>query len=136
MSEGVDSGLTKMTVEIVAAFVRGNVMPAGDVPGLIASVYDSLKNLQSGAVPAAPVVKELVPAVPAKKSVFADYIVCLEDGKRFKSLKRHLRSSYNMTPDDYRAKWGLPSDYPMVAPNYAAARSELAKKIGLGRGRR
>jgi predicted transcriptional regulator len=114
--------------------VAGNELPSSELPSLISTVYASLKNTHEGA----PVVesKELVPAVPTKKSVFPDHIVCLEDGKKFKSLKRHLRSSYDMSPDDYRAKWGLPADYPMVAPNYAAARSELAKKIGLGRGRR
>ena len=134
MSENTDASLIEMTVEIVAAYVAGNELPSTELPGLIATVYASLKSTHSGA----PVVesKELVPAVPAKKSVFPDHIVCLEDGKKFKSLKRHLRSSYDMSPDEYRAKWGLPADYPMVAPNYAAARSELAKKIGLGRGRR
>jgi len=134
MSENTDVGLIEMTVEIVAAYVAGNELPSSELPGLISTVYASLKNTHEGA----PAVesKELVPAVPAKKSVFPDHIVCLEDGKKFKSLKRHLRSSYDMSPDDYRAKWGLPADYPMVAPNYAAARSELAKKIGLGRGRR
>ncbi|GBF57713.1 transcriptional regulatory protein ros [Candidatus Phycosocius bacilliformis] len=134
MSENMEASLIEMTVDIVAAYVAGNELPSAELPGLIATVFASLKNTQEGA----PVVesKELVPAVPTKKSVFPDYIVCLEDGKKFKSLKRHLRSSYDMSPDEYRAKWGLPADYPMVAPNYAAARSELAKKIGLGRGRR
>ena len=134
MSENTDASLIEMTVEIVAAYVAGNELPSTELPRLIATVYASLKSTHSGA----PVVesKELVPAVPTKKSVFPDHIVCLEDGKKFKSLKRHLRSSYDMSPDEYRAKWGLPADYPMVAPNYAAARSELAKKIGLGRGRR
>lgn len=134
MSENTDASLIEMTVEIVAAYVAGNELPSSELPGLISTVYASLKNTHEGV----PVVesKELVPAVPTKKSVFPDHIVCLEDGKKFKSLKRHLRSSYDMSPDEYRAKWGLPADYPMVAPNYAAARSELAKKIGLGRGRR
>ncbi len=134
MSENTDASLIEMTVEIVAAYVAGNELPSSELPGLISTVYASLKNTHGGA----PAVesKELVPAVPAKKSVFPDHIVCLEDGKKFKSLKRHLRSSYDMSPDEYRTKWGLPADYPMVAPNYAAARSELAKKIGLGRGRR
>lgn len=134
MSENTDASLIEMTVEIVAAYVAGNELPSTELPALISTVYASLKNTRAGT----PVLesKELVPAVPAKKSVFPDHIVCLEDGKKFKSLKRHLRSSYDMSPDEYRAKWGLPADYPMVAPNYAAARSELAKKIGLGRGRR
>jgi predicted transcriptional regulator len=134
MSEDNDARTLEMTVEIVAAYVSGNELPSNDLPNLIATVFASLRNTQDGG----PIVasKELVPAVPTKKSVFPDHIVCLEDGKRFKSLKRHLRSSYDMSPDDYRTKWGLASDYPMVAPNYAAARSDLAKKIGLGRGRR
>jgi predicted transcriptional regulator len=135
MTDNNDATLIEMTVEIVAAFVSGNALDAADLPSLITTVHGSLKSL--GAAAAEPVaIKELIPAVPAKRSVFPDFIVCLEDGKRFKSLKRHLRSSYNMSPDEYRTKWGLPSDYPMVAPNYAAARSDLAKKIGLGRGRR
>ncbi len=134
MSEDNDARTLEMTVEIVAAYVSGNELPSNDLPNLIATVFASLRNTQDGAPILAS--KELVPAVPTKKSVFPDHIVCLEDGKRFKSLKRHLRSSYDMSPDDYRAKWGLAADYPMVAPNYAAARSDLAKKIGLGRGRR
>jgi predicted transcriptional regulator len=134
MSEDNDARTLEMTVEIVAAYVSGNELPSNDLPNLIATVFASLRNTQDGSPILAS--KELVPAVPTKKSVFPDHIVCLEDGKRFKSLKRHLRSSYDMSPDDYRAKWGLAADYPMVAPNYAAARSDLAKKIGLGRGRR
>jgi predicted transcriptional regulator len=134
MSTNNDASLIEMTVEIVAAYVSGNELPSNDLPNLIATVFASLRNTQDGLPILAS--KELVPAVPTKKSVFPDHIVCLEDGKRFKSLKRHLRSSYDMSPDDYRAKWGLAADYPMVAPNYAAARSDLAKKIGLGRGRR
>ena len=134
MSEDNDARTLEMTVEIVAAYVSGNELPSNDLPNLIATVFASLRNTQDGGPILAS--KELVPAVPTKKSVFPDHIVCLEDGKRFKSLKRHLRSSYDMSPDDYRAKWGLAADYPMVAPNYAAARSDLAKKIGLGRGRR
>jgi predicted transcriptional regulator len=134
MSVDNDARTLEMTVEIVAAYVSGNELPSNDLPNLIATVFASLRNTQDGGPILAS--KELVPAVPTKKSVFPDHIVCLEDGKRFKSLKRHLRSSYDMSPDDYRAKWGLAADYPMVAPNYAAARSDLAKKIGLGRGRR
>ena len=134
MSVDNDARTLEMTVEIVAAYVSGNELPSNDLPSLIATVFASLRNTQDG--PPVLASKELVPAVPTKKSVFPDHIVCLEDGKHFKSLKRHLRSSYDMSPDDYRAKWGLAADYPMVAPNYAAARSDLAKKIGLGRGRR
>lgn len=119
--------------DIVAAYVSNNSVPAGDLPDLIASVHGALVKVATGAV-AEPTV-ELKPAVPVKKSIGPDYIICLEDGKKFKSLKRHLRTKYDMSPEDYRAKWGLPVDYPMVAPNYAAARSELAKKMGLGQQR-
>jgi predicted transcriptional regulator len=136
MQDGADSDLIEMTVDLVAAYAGANTVEAGDLPGLIQSVHATLKNLSNGVEAAAAPVRDLVPAVPIKKSVFPDYIVCLEDGKKFKSLKRHLRSAYDMSPEEYRAKWGLPSDYPMVPPNYAAARSALAKKIGLGRGRR
>lgn len=134
MTASNDLRLIEMTSDIVSAYVAHNEVTTSDVGVLISSTYSVLKNLGHGSFlePA----KEQVPAVPAKKSVFPDYIICLEDGKRFKSLKRHLRSSYGMTPESYRAKWGLAADYPMVAPNYAAARSMLAKKIGLGRGNR
>jgi predicted transcriptional regulator len=134
MTASSDVQLIEMTTEIVSAYVAHNEVQTSELGTLISSTYAVLKSLEGGSVPDAP--KEQVPAVPAKKSVFPDYIICLEDGKRFKSLKRHLRSSYNLTPEAYRAKWGLPADYPMVAPNYAAARSILAKKIGLGRGGR
>ena len=135
MSSNVEPKIINMAVEIVAAYVRGNMVSISDLPHLISTVYNSLQQLAGNSdIPA--IVKDQIPAVPPKKSVFADYIICLEDGKRFKSLKRHLRSSYNLTPEAYRAKWGLGPDYPMVAPNYAAARSLLAKKIGLGRGTR
>lgn len=135
MSSNVEPKIINMAVEIVAAYVRGNMVSTSDLPHLISTVYNSLQQLAGNSdIPA--IVKDQIPAVPPKKSVFADYIICLEDGKRFKSLKRHLRSSYNLTPEAYRAKWGLGPDYPMVAPNYAAARSLLAKKIGLGRGTR
>jgi predicted transcriptional regulator len=136
MSGNTESNLMEMTVDVVAAYVGKNAVASQDLAALIQTVHATLRDLEAG-VDTAPVApKELVPAVPIKKSVFPDYIVCLEDGKKFKSLKRHLRSAYDMTPEQYRAKWGLPVDYPMVPPNYAAARSELAKKIGLGRGRR
>ena len=120
----------EMTVSIVSAYVSKNSVPMGKLAELVSSVHDSLAKLEGG-----PVVEEvpLVPAVPVKKSVMPDYIVSLEDGRKFKSLKRHLASQYGMTPDQYRAKWSLPSDYPMVAPNYAATRSALAKTMGLGR---
>ncbi|MGA0530786.1 MucR family transcriptional regulator [Hansschlegelia sp. KR7-227] len=119
--------------DIVSAYVSNNSVAPADLPSLIGSVHDALVKTGSGAV--AEPVAELKPAVPIKKSVTPDFIISLEDGKKYKSLKRHLRTAYDMSPDDYRAKWGLPSDYPMVAPNYAAARSELARKMGLGRQR-
>ncbi len=114
----------ELTTRIVAAHVANNPIAVTDVPGLIATVHQALAALGP---------EEPAPAVPIKQSVKPEYIVCLDDGKKLKMLKRHLRTAYNMTPDDYRKRWGLPSDYPMVAPNYAAMRSKLAKKIGLGR---
>jgi predicted transcriptional regulator len=120
----------ELAAEIVSAFVSNNSVPMIDLPALIGSVHAALTNVASGTTE--PPQEELRPAVPIRKSVQPDYIVSLEDGKRFKSLKRHLRTVYNLTPDQYRAKWGLAHDYPMVAPNYAAARSELAKQMGLG----
>jgi predicted transcriptional regulator len=124
--------LLRMTADVVAAYVSNNTLPTAQLAEVINAVYTSLRSLegQSAEPPAEP----LKPAVPVRKSVTPDFLVCLEDGKKLKMLKRHLRSTYNMTPDEYRAKWGLPADYPMVAPNYAEQRSEFAKKIGLGRG--
>ncbi len=119
--------LLEYTTRIVAAHVASNPIAVTDVPGLIATVHQALAAL--GPEEAAP---RPEPVVPIKQSVKPEYIVCLDDGKKLKMLKRHLRTAYNMTPDDYRKRWGLPSDYPMVAPNYAKKRSELAKKIGLG----
>ncbi|BBK37128.1 MucR family transcriptional regulator [Allostella sp. ATCC 35155] len=123
--------LLRMTTEVVAAYVSNNELPATQISDVIGAVYTSLKALEGGT----PEVKAepLKPAVPIKRSVNPDYLICLEDGKKLKMLKRHLRTTYNMTPEDYRAKWGLAPDYPMVAPNYAAQRSDFAKKIGLGR---
>jgi predicted transcriptional regulator len=128
------SEIIEMTADIVAAYVGHNSVTAGELPSLIQSVHRALAGVSSGAetVEAAP--KE--PAVPIKRSITPDHLVCLEDGRKFKSLKRHLRTKYNMSPEDYRAKWGLAKDYPMVAPNYAKARSELAKQMGLGQGGR
>ena len=123
----------KMTTDIVCAFVSHNTVAAADLPQLIRSVSDAL--LAASSASASPKPKELKPAVPVRKSVMEDYIVCLEDGKRFKSLKRHLRTQYSLTPEQYRERWGLPADYPMVAPNYARERSELAKRMGLGKSR-
>lgn len=118
--------------EIVSAYVSNNSLPASELPALLQSVHASLVRLASGQVTAVDTTTPKEPAVPIKKSVTPDFIICLEDGKKFKSLKRHLRSAYSLTPDQYRAKWGLPSDYPMVAPNYAKTRSELAVQMGLG----
>jgi predicted transcriptional regulator len=121
--------LLALTTEIVAAHVSNNTVALADLPQLINQVYNSLANI--GVAPAAPAVRPQ-PAISVKKSVQPDYIVCLEDGKKLKMLKRHLKTAYNMSPEAYRERWGLPPDYPMVAPNYARQRSHLAKEIGLG----
>lgn len=123
-----DKEMLSLTAEIVAAHVGNNSVPVNELPQLIADVHRALSNV--GSVPAQP--ERPTPAVPVKKSVTPDYIICLEDGKKLKMLKRHLKTAYNMTPEEYRERWGLPADYPMVAPNYAEHRSTLAKKIGLG----
>lgn len=123
--------LSQLTAKIVSAFVSSNSIQVDDVPGLVRSVSSSLAGMSFD--PGKSSDRRREPAVNPKRSVQKDYIVCLEDGKRFKSLKRHLAVHYGLTPEEYRRKWGLPADYPMVAPNYAAARSELAKKMGLGR---
>lgn len=134
MTDPASTNFVALTAEIVAAYVSHNPTPAGDLPELIGQIHAALVRVSAGRIEPS---RELAkPAVSLKKSMTADYLVCLEDGKRFKSLKRHLRSQYNMTPDQYREKWGLPPDYPMVAPNYAVARSQLAKKMGLGQQRR
>ncbi|MBV9826255.1 MAG: MucR family transcriptional regulator [Alphaproteobacteria bacterium] len=121
--------LLSLTTEIVAAHVSNNTVSVSDLPHLITQVYNSLANI--GAVPIAPTTRPQ-PAVSVKKSVQPDYIICLEDGKKLKMLKRHLKTAYNMSPEAYRERWSLPPDYPMVAPNYATQRSRLAKEIGLG----
>ena len=121
--------LLTLTTEIVAAHVSNNTVAVNDLPQLINQIYSSLANI--GTAPAAPAARPQ-PAISVKKSVQPDYIVCLEDGKKLRMLKRHLMSTYSMTPDQYRTKWALPKDYPMVAPNYARQRSRLAKEIGLG----
>ncbi len=126
--------LLTLTTEIVAAHVSNNTVTVGDLPQLINQVYQSLANI--GKAPP-PLVERPQPAVNVKRSVHPDYIICLEDGKKLKMLKRHLKTAYNMSPEEYRERWNLPADYPMVAPNYAKQRSRLAKEIGLGtRGRR
>jgi predicted transcriptional regulator len=134
MSDGAGKSFIDLTAEIVSAYLSNNPTPASEIPLLISQVHGALQRVSSGRVEAP--IEPARPAVSVKKSVTPDYLVCLEDGKRFKSLKRHLRSQYNMTPEQYRDKWGLPSDYPMVAPNYAVARSALAKQMGLGQQRR
>src|SRR5690242_3823289 len=124
----------EMTADIVSAYVGNNSVSTADLPALIQSVHRALTGISQGAEVSEPAPKE--PAVPLKKSITPDYLVCLEDGRKFKSLKRHLRTKYNMSPEEYRSKWGLAKDYPMVAPNYAKARSDLAKQMGLGQGGR
>ena len=125
------SDLLRMTTEVVAAYLGNNSVSAAQISEVIGTVHDALKNLSTGG--SEPDAEPLKPAVPIKKSITPDYIVCLEDGKQLKMLKRHLRTTYDLTPEEYRAKWGLPASYPMVAPNYAKQRSEFAKKIGLCR---
>ena len=134
MNETTGKNFIDLTTTIVSAYVSNNPMPASELPALIGQIHAALLRVSTGRteLPLEPA----KPAVPVKKSMTADYLVCLEDGKRFKSLKRHLRTQYGMTPEQYRDKWGLPPDYPMVAPNYAVARSQLAKKMGLGQQRR
>jgi predicted transcriptional regulator len=124
----------ELAAEIVSAYVSNNSVPATDLPALLADVHAAIVRVSTGAVVAAP--EAAKPAVSPKKSITSDYIICLEDGRKFKSLKRHLRTQYNLSPEQYREKWGLPPDYPMVAPAYAKARSALAKQMGLGQQRR
>ncbi len=129
------SEFIELAADIVSAYVSNNSVPAADLPNLIHDVHTALARVGAGIAPEVPVEPQK-PATSIKKSVTPEYIICLEDGKRFKSLKRHLRTQYNISPDQYREKWGLPMDYPMVAPNYAEARSRLAKEMGLGQQRR
>lgn len=136
MTDDVEIGsdnLIGLTADVVSAYVSNNPVPASELSSLIGQVHAALLSTKIGAMDQKPEV--LKPAVPIRKSVTPEYIVSLEDGKKFKSLKRHLATHYGLTPEEYRAKWGLPADYPMVAPNYAAARSALAKTMGLGRKR-
>ena len=135
MSEQQDkTALVEMTTGIVSAFLDQNKIAVADLPAFIKSVHGALTAVAEGVPEAAPETRE--PAVSIRRSITPDFLICLEDGRKFKSLKRHLRTKYDLSPEDYRAKWGLPKDYPMVAPSYAAARSELAKKMGLGAGGR
>jgi predicted transcriptional regulator len=124
----------EIVADIVSAYVSNNSVASNDLAGLIANVHQALLQVARG--PQEPAAEPLKPPVPIKKSITPDYLICLEDGKRFKSLKRHLRTRYDMSPQEYREKWGLPSDYPMVAPNYAQKRSSLARQMGLGQARR
>jgi predicted transcriptional regulator len=135
MSDSTANGnYIQLTAEIVSAYVSNNTVPSSDIPALINQVHAALSRVSCS--PGVPLAESLKPAISVKRSIAPEYIVCLEDGKKFKSLKRHLRTQYNMTPEQYREKWNLPVDYPMVAPNYAAARSQLAKQMGLGQQRR
>jgi predicted transcriptional regulator len=128
-----EAGVLRLSVEIISSYLANNSVSASSIPDVIRSVHESLTNVGRPEPQARPAEKQK-PAVPVGRSINQDYIVCLEDGKRLKMLKRYLRSRYNLSPDDYRRKWGLPPDYPMVAPAYASRRSEFAKQIGLGRG--
>ena len=134
MSEISIDDTVELAADIVSAYVSNNSLPVGDLPTLINEVHAALMRVTGEVAP--PVAEPLKPAVPAKRSVTNDFIVCLEDGRKFKSLKRHLRTRYNMSPEEYREKWGLAADYPMVAPSYAKARSTLAKEMGRGQQRR
>ena len=125
------SELLRMTTDVVSAYLGNNTVAASQISEVISTVHEALTRLNIDV--SEPEVEPAKPAVPIRRSITPEYIICLEDGKRLKMLKRHLRTTYDMTPEEYRAKWGLPADYPMVAPNYAAQRSEFAKKIGLGR---
>ena len=130
---GLDAGETlHLATDIVAAYVSNNNVTTDKLPGLLQEIHDAVRALAKGGTASA---GSQEPAVPVKKSISADYIICLEDGKKLKMLKRYLRTQYNLSPEDYRRKWGLPADYPMVAPNYAKRRSDFAKKIGLGTAR-
>lgn len=137
MSEASKSDLIELTAEIAAAYVENNKVEAAELANLISTIHRALAGVGNAAPPApAEAKKPAKPAAPIRRSVTDDFIICLEDGRKFKSLRRHLRTKYNLSPEDYRAKWGLPKDYPMVAPAYAAERSALAKAMGLGQGGR
>ena len=129
-----DADLVQMTAQIVTSYISRNTVPTDQLGSIIHAVHDALRGVGAASAPVAPSAPAK-PAVPVKRSIQPDYLVCLEDGKKLKVLKRHLRTTYSMSPEDYRAKWSLPADYPMVAPNYAEQRSAFAKKIGLGRAR-
>lgn len=132
-TETQNASLIELTADIASAYVGNNVVAASDLPSLILEIFRALTGVDGSAEQP---VEPQTPAVPIRKSITDDHLICLEDGRKFKSLKRHLRTKYNLSPEDYRAKWGLPKAYPMVAPAYAAARSSLAKQLGLGQGGR
>jgi predicted transcriptional regulator len=134
MTDAAGKSPVELTASIVSAYLSNNPTQASEIPNLISQVHAALLRISSGRVEAP--LEPAKPAVSVKRSMTPEYLICLEDGKRFKSLKRHLRTQYNMTPEQYREKWNLPADYPMVAPNYAVARSQLAKKMGLGQQQR
>lgn len=134
LEDGSAGDYVTLAVDIVSAYVGNNSLAVGELPGLITAVHGALAQLSNK--PAEPEQPALTPAVPIRRSIQHDFLICLEDGKKFKSLKRHLRTRYNLSPDEYRARWNLPDDYPMVAPSYAATRSELARTMGLGQQRR
>jgi len=134
MTDAAGKSPVELTASIVSAYLSNNPTQASEIPNLISQAHAALLRISSGRVEAP--LEPAKPAVSVKRSMTPEYLICLEDGKRFKSLKRHLRSQYNMTPEQYREKWNLPADYPMVAPNYAVARSQLAKKMGLGQQQR
>jgi predicted transcriptional regulator len=134
MADEQKSQLLELTAGIAASYVENNAVSASDLPGLIRSIHTALLGVDQPVDPADE--RHQTPAVSIRKSIGDDYLICLDDGRKFKSLKRHLRTKYGMSPEDYRAKWGLPKDYPMVAPAYAASRSALAKAMGLGLGGR
>jgi predicted transcriptional regulator len=134
MNDKSSNNYIELTADIVSAYVSNNTVAAGDISALISQVHSALLRVSNGQDEVAS--EALKPAIAVKKSITPEYLICLEDGKKFKSLKRHLRTQYNMTPEHYREKWGLAPDYPMVAPKYAEARSALAKQMGLGQQRR
>ncbi|MEN3145334.1 MucR family transcriptional regulator [Ochrobactrum sp. WV_118_8] len=133
MSDPTTIALLELTTDIVSSYVSNNTIQHSELPSLISLVHGKLNELQNGPVEVVEAAEARKPAVNPKKSVFDDHIICLEDGKKFQSMKRHLKTVYNLTPDEYRAKWGLPQDYPMVTKNYSAKRSAMAKNMGLGR---
>jgi predicted transcriptional regulator len=135
MADQAAPNYIELTADIVSAYVANNSISSGEIPALISEIHSALARVSAGQEVQAPM-EPAKPAVSIKKSITSDFLICLEDGKKFKSLKRHLRTAYNMSPEQYREKWGLPQDYPMVAPNYAEARSQLAKQMGLGQKRK